>query len=289
MLTLFTIPKPFTGAAARAQDNTIASWVRLDPSCQIVLFGDDEGIAEAARRHGVEHEPRIRRSRLGTPLLDDAFTQAQDRAVHRLVCYANADIVFTSSLMRALSLVSFDKFLLVGRRTNLDVPDPIDFAQEDWAIQLEQRARKHGDLYPPTGIDYFVFPRGQIRDMLPFPVGRVLWDNWMIHHSRTLGIPVIDATPTILAVHQNHDYGHICGGQNTAWTGEEVEDNWRMVGPDFLQLSIDDATHMLEDGRVRPALDFRHIIRRILVWPALSPTLRPSVRVARYLRKRVMG
>ena len=31
--------------------------------------------------------------------------------------------------------------------------------------------------------------------MPPFPVGRVLWDNWMIHHARTLGIPWVHASP----------------------------------------------------------------------------------------------
>jgi hypothetical protein len=289
MLTLFCIPKPFTGAAAVAQDNSIASWARLDPSCQIILFGDDEGVAEAAHRHGVEHVPRIRRSPFGTPLLNDAFAEAQARAVHPHVCYANADIVFLPGLVQAVRTVPFEQFLLVGRRTNLDVPKAIEFGRDDWAPLLEQRATREGRLYSPSGIDYFVFPRGQIRDMLPFPVGRALWDNWMIHHSRIRRIPVVDGTAVILAVHQNHEYGHIRGGQQRAWYGEEVEENWRLLGPDFFPLTIQDATYVLGHDGVRPALDLKHVARRVAVWPALSPWLRPSVRVARYLKKRVLG
>jgi len=80
VLTLFTIPKPFSGAAAIAQDNAIESWQRVAPDVEILLFGDEAGIAEAAVRHGVGHVAQIRRNEHGTPLLDDAFATAQARA-----------------------------------------------------------------------------------------------------------------------------------------------------------------------------------------------------------------
>jgi hypothetical protein len=285
MLTIFTIPKPFKGPAAAAQDNSVASWRRLGPDVQIMLFGDEEGIADAAARHGVEHVAKIQRNELGTPLLDDAFATAQARARHARVCYVNADIIFLPDLPRALANVALERFLMVGRRTDLDVPERIAFANVDWATQLAGRARAEGRLHEPTGIDYFIFPRGQMASMPPFPVGRALWDNWMIHHARVTGIPVVDATAVVLAVHQNHDYGHLRGGPHASEAGAEVRRNWQIVGPDFLQLTIDDATWLLGPDGARPARDLRHLVRRLAVAPALSRRLRRSVRVARFLHQ----
>jgi hypothetical protein len=288
MISLFAIPKAFRGPIADAQDNTLGSWRRLHPDVQILLFGDDEGVAEAARRHGAEHVAEVARNQFGTPLLDDAFRVAQARARHRCVAYANADIVFGGDLLRALDAVALSSFLLVGRRTNLDVVGRLDFADPRWAETLRARARREGSLYSPMGIDYFVFPRGLVSEMPAFPVGRALWDNWMIHDARRRGVPVIDATQDVLAVHQNHDYGHIAGGSRAAWYGDEVKRNWEMLGPDFLPFTIDDATWTLEGGRCRPARDLRHLARRVLMWPALDPRLKRSVRVARAL-KRALG
>jgi hypothetical protein len=283
MLTIFTIPKPFTGPAAIAQDDAIASWRRVHADVEILLFGDEAGIADAAARHGVTHIGEIRRNEHGTPLLDDAFATAQGRARHRLVCYVNADIIFLPSLTRALEQIALDRFLIVGRRTDLDVPEPLDFSAADWASRLEQRARGEGRLHEPTGIDYFIFPRGQLPSIPPFPVGRALWDNWMIYHARAMKVPVVDATAELLVVHQNHDYGHVRGGQRTTEVGLEVQRNWKMLGPDFMQLTIVDATWRLGPDGAHPERAWRRLARRVAVDAALRPLLRPSVRVARFL------
>jgi hypothetical protein len=201
----------------------------------------------------------------------------------------NADIVLLPDLPRVVASVSLERFLLVGRRLDLDVPGTIDFDAPEWPDALRERARRHGRLHEATGIDYFIFPRGQLTTMPPFPVGRALWDNWMIHQARTARVPVIDATNRVMVVHQNHDYGHVRGGQRTVETGAEVRRNWEMLGPDFLQLTIDDATWLMGPHGPRPARDARHLLRRILVWPALSPYLRPSVRMARYLYRALRG
>ena len=63
VLSLFSVPKAFTGDAAVIQDNAIASWTRLGGGCDIVLLGDDPGVAEAAARHGVRHEPKSHATR----------------------------------------------------------------------------------------------------------------------------------------------------------------------------------------------------------------------------------
>jgi len=58
------------------------------------------------------------------------------------------------------------------------------------------------------GLDYFIFPCGLFRDIPPFAVGRPAWDNWLVYKARSLGLPVIDATKMVTAIHQNHAYSH---------------------------------------------------------------------------------
>jgi len=59
VLTLFTIPKAFNGHIAVIQRNAIQSWMRLHPEIEIILFGADEGTAEAAREFGLRYEPEL--------------------------------------------------------------------------------------------------------------------------------------------------------------------------------------------------------------------------------------
>jgi hypothetical protein len=228
------------------------------------------------------------RNEFGTPLLDAVFRQARARARHDLCCYVNADIVLFDDFAQATRRLQLPRFVAVGRRTDLDVDGALDFGQEQWASRLRERARTHGRLHEPTGIDYFLFPRRATPELPPFPVGRVLWDNWMIHSARTRGVPVVDLTSSVMVVHQNHDYGHVIGGEAAVTRGVEAQRNRQIVGPDFYPMTIDDATWVLDAGGLHPARDLRHRLRQLLVSPALSPRLRWSVRVARYLRQRLL-
>jgi hypothetical protein len=283
MLTLFSIPKAFGGHVGDIQHNAIASWARL-PGCQVILFGDDDGVEEAAAAHGVEFGGALERSAENTPRLDQAFERAQSAARHSVVCYCNADIIHYAELLDAIAACRVPRFLAVGRRTNLDVAGN-GGSSDQWADSVRRRAISEGELHPPTGIDYFAFPRGQIAEMPAFPVGRALWDNWMIYEHRRRGIPVVDLTASVLVVHQNHDYGHIAGGKRAAWFGSEASRTRQMLGPDFFPFTISDATWRLEDGRLRRNLGARQLLRRAAVWPALVPGLRRGVRVARTARR----
>ncbi|NBC18953.1 MAG: hypothetical protein GVY18_16755, partial [Bacteroidetes bacterium] len=53
MLTLFTIPKPFAGHIGVIQRNALESWRRLDSDVEIILCGDDAGVAKTADALGV--------------------------------------------------------------------------------------------------------------------------------------------------------------------------------------------------------------------------------------------
>ena len=143
MFTLFTIPKAFKGHIGAIQRNAVRSWQRLQPKCEILLFGDESGIAETADELGVIHVPTIEKNEYGTPLLSSAFDQAQRISSYDMLIYCNADIIFMQDLVVAKSLFSFERFLVCGRRRDLDVHDEIDFESDAWAEEMLMRLRQH--------------------------------------------------------------------------------------------------------------------------------------------------
>ncbi|NPV85817.1 MAG: hypothetical protein HPY45_07390 [Anaerolineae bacterium] len=273
MITFFTIPKPFRGHIGVIQRNAILSWKHLPVPCEVILVGEEEGAAQAAIEFGARHIPNVARNEFGTPLLDSAFALAQETASHPIMIYANADIIFLSDLVRALPRIPFHKFLTVGTRTKVWLNDAIDFSTPDWEEQLRIYIQQHAEPISPTGIDYFIFPRGMFSQLPPFAVGRVCWDNWMIYHARASQIPVVDASQAILAVHQNHDYAHIEGGKSTVWHGEEAQRNLELAGGWAHVFTITDATWKLGKRGIFPALSPKNLKRRWETKWVLHPKL----------------
>lgn len=265
MITIFSIPKGFGGHATVIQRNAIRSWKLLHPANEIILFGDDEGTHETAAEFGLRHVSEVARSQQKTPLVDDIFEQAQSLATYNILCYVNADIILMSDFIRAIKQVSThqqDRFLLIGQRWNLDVAESLEF-EAGWEEQLRSSVTKHGELYTIAGIDYFVFSRNIFEKIPPFAIGRTTWDNWLIYSARRQGIPVIDATPVVMAVHQNHDYSHIQGGESEAYKGQEAMLNRKLGGNYAYLFDMHDATHILTQDGVVPAIEDVYLKQRV--------------------------
>lgn len=233
-LTFFAMPKPFRGHVGCIQRNAIESWTRLQPRPQVLLFADEEGVAEVASELGLQHVPAVRRNQYGTPLMDDMFRSAQQLAAHRTLVYINADIILLEDFSQAISRLDaagLDQFLLIGRRTDTDIFEPLDFSRPDWRQRLAETVSQTGVLAPRVCKDYFVFPKPLLAEIPPFAVGRSPYDNWFVFHARQQGIPVIDATPVVRAIHQNHDHRHVPGGRGQAYLkGEETKRNRQLAG-----------------------------------------------------------
>jgi hypothetical protein len=112
------------------------------------------------------------------------------------------------------------------------------------------RAQQEGRLHRASGSDYFIFPRDCFADMPAFAIGRAGWDNWMIYAGRRNGWPVIDATPTIMIIHQNHDYSHLPGGQ-PHYRHPETYENVRLAGGKRAIFELRDVNRRLVDGKIR--------------------------------------
>ncbi len=106
MLTFFTTAKSFRAHIGIIQRNALQSWKALHPGIEIILFGNDEGAAEAAQKFGLRHEPHVECNELGTKRLDYLFARAQAIARHEILCYINCDIILMQDFCRAVGRVS---------------------------------------------------------------------------------------------------------------------------------------------------------------------------------------
>jgi hypothetical protein len=274
MLTFFTTAKPFLGHSGIIQRNALKSWTMLHPDVEVILFGEDEGSAEAARELGIRHEPHTEKNASGSNRMDYMFLRAQEIARHGVLCYSNCDIVLLQDFCDALGRVkaAHSKFLMVGRRWDAEIKEPCHFERSDWGTQLRNYVLREGKRCTPDYIDYFAFSRGVFGpDLPPLVVGRVFWDNWTVWKVLDAGQPVVDASPAVIAVHQNHDYGHVPQGKQEVYYGEEAGRNYELAGGWRHLRTIKDATEILCEDGLKPN-PLRH-------WAAVKRTVRQAWRV----------
>src|SRR5882762_1622063 len=144
------------------------------------------------------------------------------------------------------------EFLMVGRRWDTDITEPLAFERREWAEELRSVASQCGRKCAAEWIDYFAFSRGLYGpDMPPF-VLRVFWDNWLVWKALDAGKPVIDASRAVMAVHQNHDYNYHPQGKAGVWSGEEAGLNGQLAGGWRHLRTIADATEVLPPEKLRP-------------------------------------
>ncbi len=252
MLTIFSCPKTFIGPFNVIQRNAIQSWRRLGPEVEVFLMGDDDGTSDVAGEFGLCHIPDVARNACGTPLISSLFQKAQEKARYGRLCYVNADIILMRDFTQAIRRVALEmpQSLMVGRRWNLDLKEPVDF-NANWEESLLTELRHRGKLYYHFAMDYFVYPKGAWGEIPSFAIGRPGWDNWVLFQARRQGIPVVDLTQAVKVVHQNHDYSHHPGGWTGAMKGEESKQNLQLAGQVGHAYSLLDAQYRLTQKGVK--------------------------------------
>jgi len=263
-LTVFTAPKPFTNPhIALIQRNAIQSWKCL-PDVDVILIGEEAGIPETAKELGVTNVAEVQRDEKGIPQVNSVMEIGHKSTDSPILCYANADMILLSDVMKAAQRVSqkVKDFLLVGQRWDLDQSDLLDFIG-DWESRLRLDVAERGRFYSPWGIDYFVFPRHLYTNVPNFTIGRPAWDNWMVYHARTTFGMAIDASRDVLVIHQNHDYSHLPGNK-PPYGSEVAKSNLAKAGGRQHVYNILDTNHELTNGRIRlPQVRLVRMLRRL--------------------------
>ncbi len=269
LLTLFTAPKPFQDPHIDLiQRNTLRNWQALGEDVEVVVIGDEPGIAEVCREYGIRHLPGVATNEKGTPLISSIFALGRSVNDSPYLAYANGDILFLPDLIEAVQkLAEADRpFLAVGQRYDLEITQPLDF-NEGWSTALRQRVRAQGRLHGQTGSDYFIYPRDCFQFIPDFAVGRAGWDNWMLYRARWQGWALVDATPSVTIVHQNHDYSHLPGGVIHFYQ-PETDENIKLAGGRRAIFKLTDARYILSrEGLQRKPLTWPAFWREVEIFP----------------------
>lgn len=265
LITLFSAPKPFTNShIAMIQRNAIRSWTLL-PDVEVILLGEEAGLAEAAREFDVKHILNVARNEAGVPLISSMFQLARENSNSELLCIVNADMILLSDFVEAAKQVKRlkSKFVLLSQRWDYDITLPLDFA-EGWESRLRESVRKQNQLHRPAGSDFFLFPKSCYQDVPNFSIGRAGWDNWMIYKARAEKWAVVDCTPSVMIAHQNHDYSHLPDGK-PHYAHPESNENIRLAGGQAnVRYTILDSTHQLVDGKLsRPKMTSLRFTRKL--------------------------
>lgn len=263
-LTIFTASKPFINPHINIiQRNAIQSWKRLE-DVEVILIGDESGIPEIAREFGVRNVPKVDRDEKGIPTVRSVMEVGHAYSDSPYLCYANADMILMSDLLQASRQVSAQAkdFLMIGQRWDLDLTEPLDFSP-DWEARLRLLVKEKGKFYSPWGIDYFVFPRHLYTDVPDFTIGRPAWDNWMVYHARHTWGLAVDATRSVMVVHQSHDYSHLPGNK-PPYHSDVARSNLAKAGGRRCINNILDTNRELISGKIRrPKFNLARFLRRL--------------------------
>jgi hypothetical protein len=285
MLTFLAVPKAFRGEFQLIQRNAIRSWAALRPACKILLAGNDAGTREMAKEVGATHIPEIAVNEFGTPLLNSIIGRGEAIATTSHLCYINADIILLNDFLPAVEEAHAwnPRCLIVGRRHDLNLTEPLSFGGTDWESALLCQVRFEARLHEISGLDYFVFPCGLWGQLHPFAIGRGLWDEWLLYRARFLGVPVVDATGRITAVHQNHSYSHHPDGERGVWEGAEKQRNWALGGGLRHAYTLRDATHRLTKRGIGKRMIPFDLRRCLIVLATTNKLARPLVKAGKAL------
>lgn len=273
LITIFTSPKPFTKSEHIniIQRNAIESWTKLGPEVEVILIGDEQDMEEVAADYGVKHIKDVRINPLGTPMIPSMFDIARDVTDSPILAFANADVIFTQSMIDSVKAVvqTEKEFLMVGQRYDIEIKESIDFSK-GWQERLMELNAKIGTLHGPAGSDYFIFPRECFVDVPDLVIGRAGWDNWMIYEARQRGWKTIDCTASLDLLHQNHDYSHLPGGQ-VHYRLPESNENVKAAGGNLHIFPLTDANWVLEDGQIkRRKFTLRNCWREFEIFPLVK-------------------
>ena len=227
-MTILTSPKAFDAQFGPIQERSISSWKKIHPEVDIILFGESPGAAECAERWGLRHVRQIESSASGVPLFNAIVGYAEENGKFARQVYLNADILLPPWFGDVTNPAGLPEYLIAGQRIDLTEGTIFEPEATGWMRRLEAlNGDGKASLHMLSGSDYFVFPAGLWRDLPPLVIGRGGYDNALLAYCLRRGIPVIDGTLAIPAVHQWHDYSHVESKAKEVFFGEDAKANTR--------------------------------------------------------------
>lgn len=295
MLTVITTFKPFEGIFDKIQRNALESWLKFIKNCDVVVAGEEQGVVDVVNEYGLKLVKEIKRSKFGTPLFSEIIQKGERVADYEYICFTNGDIILLDDFTTTFKILkrSLEDFLALSIRTNLEISQRLNLDDQQIITMLKAKAleSKMRRKFPSrgAGFDVAVFRKGFFKDIPPFVVGRGnAYIRWMIYYTKMRKKPVIEISPAITAIHQNHEYTHIkdpkinllspSRGQNTYLPiqGEEYLLNSSLLGVASYFSGGDIDYVLTHNGFVKPR-SMHLLFRRVIKLALLPPVTRISL------------
>lgn len=203
-LTIVSVPFPFNDNKLTIvhQHNAIKSWLLLDPRPEILLIGDEYGIADVATQYGVRHAGGVKRNKLGDLSMASIFKRINENVDTDWIAYLDCDTILFDDFVHTFEYCSgrWDNCMICAGRWDAKIPNAIDFSSPNWRQKVLDAVYKLGK----KGSDWFVYRKGFYQHIPDCSIGKGAWDGWMIAAALKQGFPVINAEKTCKAVHQQH-------------------------------------------------------------------------------------
>jgi len=224
MLTFLSTPKPFTGPFGEknllAFRNAVGSWRRLESIPQILMFGGDPEIIKAEGCKWLTGFPTSPENR---PLFNSFVRIGEELGEFDLMMYVTDHLILTQDFIPAVrrAFERFDQAVVTGRRWDVKIDKPIPFEHPDWRNIIRQHTLKEGGCGSTGTKDYIIWKKPFPVKIPPFILGFPWYDTWMVVAAQRAGIPVVNASKAIFAIHADHTFpfqGGIKGREITPGT-----------------------------------------------------------------------
>ena len=220
LVTMFTTLKDVS-VRTELHERTLSNWAALSPGMQPVLFVPQPDVqtsrwVDLAGESGWDVRATSDLKK-GIPILTAMFKRILQEYNTPFVGFANGDILFDHSIIETLQELSaikdveHESIMIVGKRQNVNITQ-YDLGSGENMTKLHQtdlRAKEHAGYAQ----DYFIISRkGLPWEKIPdFVIGRNGYDNWLVTEAQGWNTTLIDATRTIMALHQVGADGHRSG------------------------------------------------------------------------------
>lgn len=272
-MIIFSSPKPFRPDTEPVQRSAIRSWKAAFPKAEIFLFGKEQGLVAICREEGLEHGGTLQSHEGGGEVITPMFQQMAERFPGQPMLYLNSDIFLEPAVKETLRPLSEKEGPWIATTRRWCVPrfegPAIDSGQ--WK-NFWLRTSVEGEYGDACALDLFLIRDFSLKEMPPFLIGHAGWDNWMIFHARMRGIPVIDLSAEIAAIHCEHDYAY--ARQNTRQDRRDgpLEDhNLRLLGPESHRFHLGHATHEFREGQLAKKRGWATRQRNFELWRIRHP------------------
>ncbi|MCX7971171.1 MAG: hypothetical protein N3A57_06370 [Negativicutes bacterium] len=259
-LVLITFRKPDSAENLLALHNSLNSWRNVLPGARIVVVGC-RGASEFSDGRMVFDECLPSWCDERQPMwMPELLEIPQKNHPARFYCLLNPDIIITSSVARAVSVLmdayrdSSKKMLAIGRRINLTVREKLEF-DNDWEFRLGKAVAERGNDEGFCAIDFHLFTAGLFCE-LPAIYCRHGTDQVLIYSALSDNADVVDISDQACIIHQVHAPGY---GSLDPFADEVSRHSYEMISH-LDGYNYFNATHYLTDrGEILrlPSIEYR--------------------------------